>query len=60
MTATCETCRWAIQALNFDPAMQCRRRPPLVTGGLHTPVETVWPHVAANDFCGEHQQKDKP
>ena len=56
--ATCETCRWAIQCVETDPTLQCRRNSPLVTGGLFSPTQTVWPWVAANDWCGEHQPKE--
>jgi hypothetical protein len=33
----------------------CRRRAPLVTGGMMSSVETVWPTTDIHDWCGEFE-----
>ena len=69
----CETCRFRSGDLFYNPdrgtaefhsaMFACKRRAPVVTGGLHCPTMTVWPMVMNTDFCGEHQPhtpKDRP
>ena len=31
----------------------CRKQSPLVTGGMMSNVETVWPTVNSGDWCGD-------
>lgn len=33
--------------------LECHRHAPLVTGGLYSAVETVWPLVAEDNWCGD-------
>lgn len=61
---TCETCRFRSADPYCNPdrgtaefsdiMFACKRRSPLVTGGLHCPTMTVWPMVKRSDGCGEH------
>lgn len=66
MTETCETCRFGVAVVFTNPTdlhpsyVQCRRRSPLVTGGMMSTVETVWPKTALGDWCGEHKPKETP
>ena len=65
--ATCETCRfWKFGYVQPDADVTkagnfgaCKRHSPLVTGGLHTPMSTIWPSVHKDDWCGEHQPKEQ-
>lgn len=36
----------------------CKRRAPVVSGGLHCQTMTIWPTVSKDDFCGEHSDKE--
>ncbi len=47
---TCSTCRHF-----FAKQGQRRRNAPVVTGGMHCPVETVFPQVSSADWCGEYE-----
>ena len=51
----CQHCRFFVQydAPPGNPFGRCHRRSPLVTGGLHCEVSTVWPEVKQDDGCGE-------
>ena len=61
---TCETCRYRSSNLHYNAdrgtaefpnAMYaCKRRAPIVTGGMHNPTNTAWPMVSKHDWCGEH------
>lgn len=65
IVGTCATCRWrsVLPYVNpdrgtaeFGEAMYaCKRRSPVVTGGMHCPTMTIWPTVARTDWCGEFQ-----
>lgn len=46
----CQDCRFWHQ-----PATQCRRNAPLPLGSKQGNSGTAWPHVAAEDWCGEYQ-----
>lgn len=47
MTAvTCKTCRY------FD-GDRCHRNAPIPTDVMQ-PLQTLWPRVAAGEWCGEH------
>lgn len=35
----------------------CRRRAPVVTGGMMSNVETVWPRTTIMDWCGDGQPR---
>lgn len=37
---------------------ECRRHAPVVTGGMMSPVETVFPLIEASEVCGEFEAKD--
>lgn len=58
--SVCETCRF------FDEVPHgldvrgghCKRRAPLVTGGMMSDVQTVWPYMGISDWCGEHEALD--
>ena len=64
---TCETCRYRSVTPHCNPdrgtaefhgiMYACKRRAPVVTGGLHCPTMTVWPMVTKDDWCGEHTPK---
>ena len=36
---------------------ECRRAPPIVTGGMMSHVETVWPTTSEDDWCGGFEAK---
>jgi hypothetical protein len=46
----CEDCRFW-----FEPESQCRRNAPLPVRGASNGSDTLWPHVGAQDWCGEYQ-----
>lgn len=52
---TCKTCRFWTPQGGLEVG-ECRRRAPLVTGGMMSSIETVWPEVAAIGWCGEHER----
>ena len=60
----CAHCRWmvsrdvTVSSGEVVRVNQCRRNAPLVTGGLHTPIETAWPKVALNDWCGDFAEEE--
>lgn len=57
----CAHCRWYhdgnpnADGIAFYPT--CRRHAPLVTGGLHTAIETVWPRTLPSDVCGDFNEE---
>jgi hypothetical protein len=38
----------------------CRKNAPLVTGGMMSAVETVWPITSPNDWCGQFERIERP
>lgn len=58
----CHNCKW-LGAEGFhdsEPVVvgrTCRRRAPLVTGGMMSATRTVWPVVALTDWCGDFEHK---
>lgn len=42
---------------NPDADISCHRRSPLVTGGMMSSCETVWPSVRRDDWCGDFEHK---
>lgn len=58
----CAVCRWHGETTTYPDAgmedlagLQCRRRAPLVTGGMMSKCATVWPIVKAEDWCAEFE-----
>ena len=35
----------------------CRRHAPLVTGGMMSPKQTVWPIVKLDEWCGDFEHR---
>lgn len=70
MMDRCETCRWIGDGPYVNPdrgtaefsdiMYRCRRRAPVVTGGMMSNTMTIWPMVSHADWCGEHKPKDRP
>ena len=61
MTDQCSTCHFG-KGYPTDEGveMHCHRHSPLITGGLHTPTETVWPLVNPDDWCGDYTPATPP
>lgn len=65
MSETCKTCIWGKDAnINEDVSppvkgRKCRRNPPVVTGGMMSAVQTIWPLVQDADYCGYWQDDPK-
>ena len=58
---TCASCRWwdaKVLDTGDAPDGFCKRRSPVVTGGMYGPEYTTWPVVKVDDFCGEHTQRE--
>ena len=63
--ATCGNCKWRSDSPYINPdrgsaefhdiMFACKRRAPVVTGGMHCHTMTIWPMVSRSDWCGEHQ-----
>ena len=53
----CRNCQFLIRRDRDDPSGDCHRRSPLVTGGMMSCVETVWPSVNLDDWCGEFEHR---
>ena len=66
-TPRCADCRFRSEEphMNLDhrpaeyivPMFACKRRAPVVTGGMMSPPTTIWPTVTNDDWCGEHQER---
>ena len=52
-TLRCDHCFFAVEQTDPPEMAECHRNPPLVTGGMMSSVETVWPVVNPGDYCGE-------
>lgn len=53
---TCATCQFfALEEDGSEVRGDCRRHAPLVTGGMMSSVETVWPQVGETQWCGDHE-----
>ncbi len=48
----CDKCIFAAPAKDHN-RIECRRRAPVVIGGMHSPEATVWPIVLPWFFCGD-------
>ncbi len=67
---TCETCRFRSERPFVNPdrgtaefhniMFACKRRAPVVTGGMMSRSETIWPMVSSADWCGEYVAKVQP
>ena len=65
--AGCETCAFRSDRFWINPDRgtaefdglhyACRRRAPVVSGGLHGPTMTIWPMVKPLDWCGDYQPR---
>ena len=58
----CAICRYWDESDEEALDGKCRRHSPIVTGGMMSSVETVWPTTNRDDWCGEyraHQQEAK-
>lgn len=53
-TISCETCTFWIKPPEGATDGECHRHAPLVTGGLHCAVETVFPLTKPENWCGDH------
>ena len=51
----CKDCRFFWQRNTTIHVGECRRRSPLVTGGVHTKSETLWPVIQTDAGCGEFE-----
>jgi len=56
MDKRCDHCMHAYP-LDKPHDAECRRHAPLATGGLHGPVETIWPRVNGWQWCGDFEGK---
>lgn len=56
----CETCAWHNDRRLGASAqlVECRYNPPLATGGLHGPTETVFPLVERGWYCSRWKVPD--
>lgn len=53
----CRNCKFLIVRDCDDPNGDCHRRSPLVTGGMMSSVETAWPSVNLDDWCGDFEHR---
>ena len=55
----CANCCW-LYSRDFPDGQinQCHRNAPIATGGMLSSVETVWPTVALNDWCGDFAEEE--
>lgn len=63
---TCATCCWRSEHPYINPdrgtaefgetMFACKRRSPVVTGGMHCQTMTIWPTVARTDWCGDYMR----
>ena len=68
MNAICENCKWFASGHANDEHGQCRRYPPRVIvsgnardeggGGESDDIDSLWPWVAPDHWCGEWQTHD--
>lgn len=55
MMERCGICRFFVKDNDEKDSGDCRRHAPLVTGGMMSDKETVWPHVDRYDGCGDYE-----
>ena len=64
--ASCKFCRWCSFPIPYHyPDRQetipyrykCQRRAPVATGGMMSPMGTIWPEVEETTYCGEWEEK---
>lgn len=54
----CNSCRFALALVPVNlEYRECHRHAPIVTGGMMSNVETCWPHVKPDDWCGDFEHK---
>lgn len=53
----CSNCKYWVRVDCDDPTGNCHRRAPLVTGGMMSSVETVWPSVNKDNWCGDFEHR---
>lgn len=67
---TCETCRFRSDGPHYnsdrgtaefhDIMFACKRRAPVVTGGMMSNTMTIWPMIGMADWCGEYRPTHQP
>ena len=57
----CSNCKFAVrnEYAHENPLadVSCHRHAPLVTGGMMSSTETVWPSVGPDNWCGDFEHK---
>lgn len=64
----CGICRFAGSVTYAPPdqdisragTVKCRRRAPVITGGMMSPTMTVWPAVLREEWCGDFEMEGAP
>ncbi|MBK8199186.1 MAG: hypothetical protein IPK75_12555 [Acidobacteria bacterium] len=64
---TCENCKFQggfgppqdQDVTHFVEFVRCRRRAPVITGGMMSATMTIWPQVHKNGWCGEYEPPDE-
>lgn len=53
----CGNCRYS---RNNDEkrCLECHKRSPIVTGGMMSDIQTVWPEVSPEDYCGDFVERE--
>ena len=65
---SCGTCRYRSDGPHVnadrgtaefpDTMFACKRRAPVVTGGMMSNTMTIWPMVTKTDYCGEYESSE--
>lgn len=53
----CRNCNFRVEFPPNQELFECRRHAPIVTGGMMSSVETVWPNVKPLDWCGDFENR---